>query len=78
MSDDLSQARQSKSAASRYVVCPDRTTSPAPSPGAEALGLKADMPCGLKVPVVREAPLMTFQCAYGHLFVVGPEAILDA
>lgn len=73
-----SDSRQSSSGTSRYVLCPDTITSPAPSPGAQAIGLTPNMPCGLKVPVAHEAPLMIFQCARGHLFIVGSEAIQGA
>jgi len=61
--------------ASRFVLCPEKVTSPAPSPGALALGLTADMVCGERCTVTHEAPLMWMSCPRGHMFIVGPEAI---
>jgi hypothetical protein len=61
----------------RYVECPATITSPTPSPGALALGLRPNMVCGMKCRVVREAPVMTFKCPAGHEFFAGSEDVIE-
>lgn len=53
-----------------YVLCPETVTSPAPGPGALALGLKANMVCGARCEVHRmiEDGVMQFACPRGHYF----------
>lgn len=54
----------------RYVRCPVAVTSPTPSPGAEAIGLKPNMVCGERCGVHRIVwGPMEFRCAYGHAFI---------
>lgn len=50
---------------SSYVVCPHSVTSPI----ADKYGMTPSLPCGDRVPVFRQAPVMEFICARGHRFV---------
>jgi hypothetical protein len=65
------------SSRSDYVRCPVTITSPAPTPGALALGLEPNMVCGMACHVVREGPLMEFVCPVGHRFVAGTEDVIQ-
>lgn len=57
---------------SGYVLCPETVTSPAPSPGAEAIGLRPNIVCGERCAVHREIEegVMQFACPRGHYFFV--------
>lgn len=59
-----------------YVPCPVTITSPAPSPGAQALGLEPNMACGERCEVWQEASQMEFRCPRGHAFIATPADVL--
>ena len=47
----------------KFVICPEKITSPAPPPG-----WTANLPCGAKVPIVTPAEAMDCRCPHGHRF----------
>jgi hypothetical protein len=63
-----------------YVLCPVTVTSPAPSPGAQAIGLRPNMVCGERCEVHQSLDdgVMQFACPRGHQFFAGPEDVRDA
>ena len=48
-----------------YVVCPEKITSPAGDP---ARGIPPNVPCDLKVRIIKPAPFMECRCPRGHHF----------
>ena len=62
--------------ASMYVPCPERISSPAPSDGALAMGIRPNMVCGAKVPVERDDAVMELRCPYGHTFFAAPPMVV--
>jgi hypothetical protein len=50
-----------------YARCRETITSPAPSPGAQAMGLRPNMRCNILVPIMAMGPQgVLCQCAVGH------------
>lgn len=62
-----------------YATCKETVTSPAPSPGALALGLRANQPCGARVPIYAMGGMgVLCQCPLGHHMHVMPGDLEDA
>jgi len=59
-----------------FVPCPEKVSSPAPSPGAQAMGITPNMVCGARAPVVIEAETMELRCPRGHSFHATPDDIV--
>lgn len=59
----------------RYVTCRETISSPAPSPGAVAIGFTPNMVCGERCDVVTVADEMFFRCPLGHCFIATPADI---
>lgn len=60
-----------------YVVCRVPVTSPAPAPGALALGLRPNQPCGAQVRITLPAATMAVRCPRGHQFFARREDIRE-
>lgn len=60
-----------------YAVCREAITSPAPSEGALALGLRPNQECGHFCKVVARAPVMQFKCPLGHDFVATDDQLVE-
>lgn len=71
-----SLARQGGATPIGYATCRETVTSPAPSPGAIALGLKANQPCGARVAIYAMGGMgVVCQCPLGHHLHVMPDDV---
>jgi hypothetical protein len=58
----------------KYVVCPDKITSPWADPNVPPY-MPPNVPCAVKCRVVKEGPVMQFKCGRGHSFMATPEDV---
>lgn len=57
-----------------FATCSETITSPAPSPGALALGLKPNQRCGARLPIYAMGGMgVLCQCPYGHHVHIMPD-----
>ena len=72
----MSSQLPSKNTLIGHATCRETITSPAPSAGAEAIGLKPNMICNLVIPIYAVGPMgVLCQCPLGHHVHVMPEDI---
>lgn len=60
-----------------YVVCRAKITSPAPSPGMQAIGFRPNMECGARCPIPKPAEIMYVRCPLGHSFFADADQIIE-